>query len=508
MPNDLPEHPWGADALAAIDLGSNSFRLEIARLRGGDYKTLLYRKEPVRLGAGLDAQGRLTPEAMQRGLDCLARFGAELRGFAPQRLRAVATQTLREAQNRDEFLVRAQEVLGFPVEVIAGREEARIIYRGVSRLQPDPATRLVIDIGGRSTELILGRGAEPLKAESFQVGSVGLSVRYFPDGRFTPEAFRAAQISAAAELEEAVGQFARGHAKPAWRQVLGSSGTVGAVAQLVAASKVAGGRINAESLRWCIDACLRAGSVDALELPGLKLDRKPVVAGGLCILYTLVCHFGIDTILPAKGALRQGLIFELAERLKLHQQAPSADLRERSVADLQQRFGVDLPQARQVRTLTERLFQQLLPRAPAERRLELGWTAAWHEIGQCVSHHDHHRHSAYLIGHLDAPGFSQSQQRRMATIALGQRGGLRKLGAEAVDETLRWQVMALRLAVIKAHAREPIDVKAMRLQREGTQVQLTMPKGWAATHPQTLFLLQEEVQHWSRSGWATLELRA
>ncbi|MFO0124079.1 MAG: exopolyphosphatase, partial [Inhella sp.] len=151
MPNDLPEHPWGADALAAIDLGSNSFRLEIARLRGGDYKTLLYRKEPVRLGAGLDAQGRLTPEALQRGLDCLARFGGELRGFAPQRLRAVATQTLREAQNRDEFLVRAQEVLGVPVEVIAGREEARIIYRGVSRLQPDPATRLVIDIGGRST---------------------------------------------------------------------------------------------------------------------------------------------------------------------------------------------------------------------------------------------------------------------------------------------------------------------------------------------------------------------
>jgi len=508
MPKPSPDRAWGTDALAAIDLGSNSFRLEIARLRGGDYKTLAYRKEPVRLGAGLDGQGMLTEEAMQRGLDCLARFGAELSGFAPERLRAVATQTLREAQNRDEFLRRAQAVLGFPIEVISGREEARIIYAGVSRLQPDPAPRLVIDIGGRSTELILGRGATPLKAESFQVGSVGLSVRYFGDGRFTPEGFRAAQVTAAAELEEALGTFAKGQARPAWRQVLGSSGTVGAVAQIVAASRVAGGVINAESLRWCIEACLRAGSVDALDLPGLKADRKPVVAGGLCILYTLVSQFGIDTVLPAKGALRQGLVFELAERLKLHQQAPSADLREHTVDAMQRRFQVDRAQAQQVRALAERLFRQLMPQAPAEQHLELGWAAAWHELGLLVSHHDHHRHSHYLIGHLDAAGFSQSQLRRMALIALGQRGGLRKLNLDPADEALRWQVMALRLAVIKAHAREPIQLDAMKLQRNGTRVSLRLPKGWAPSHPQALYLLQEEAQHWARSTWATLELAA
>ncbi len=508
MASSLLHRRWAGDALAAIDLGSNSFRLEIARLRDGDYKTLHYRKEPVRLGAGLDAQGMLTEEAMQRGLACLARFGAELQGFAPERLRAVATQTLREAQNRDEFLRRAQAVLGFPIEVIAGREEARIIYAGVSRLQPDPAPRLVIDIGGRSTELILGRGATPLKAESFQVGSVGLSVRYFGNGRFSAEGFRAAQVSAAAELEEALAQFSKARAKPQWRQVLGSSGTVGAVAQIVSASKVAGGVINAESLRWCIEACLKAGSVDALELPGLKPDRKPVVAGGLCILYTLVTHFGIDTVLPAKGALRQGLIFEQAERLKLHQQAPSADLRERSVAEVQQRFGVDTAQAQRVRELSARLLPQLSPRTPVEGRLELAWAAAWHELGQAVSHHDHHRHSQYLIAHLDAPGFSQNQLRRMALLALGQRGGLRKLALDPADELLRWQVMALRLAVIKAHARGPVNLDFMKLRRQGNAVTLRMPKGWGASHPQSLYLLQEEAQHWARSGWATLEVLA
>jgi len=215
MPADTPSR-WGADAFAAIDLGSNSFRLEIARLRAGDYKNLEYWKEPIRLGAGLDAEQNLSEAAMTRALDCLRRFGAELQGFPARRVRAVATQTLREARNRDAFLLRAQQALGHPVEVIAGREEARLIYTGVSRLQPSKATQLVIDIGGRSTELILGRQGQPLRAESFAVGSVGLSVRFFPRGELTAEAFRQAQVAAAAELEEALALFARDRCEPAW----------------------------------------------------------------------------------------------------------------------------------------------------------------------------------------------------------------------------------------------------------------------------------------------------
>ncbi|HEV8690989.1 MAG TPA: exopolyphosphatase, partial [Ideonella sp.] len=214
MPLTLPS-PTGL--LAAIDMGSNSFRLEIGQLRAGRYRRQLYLKETVRLGAGLDAEGMLTEEAALRGLACLKRFRESLNGFVAAQVRAVATQTLREARNRNAFLERAQAALGFPIEVISGREEARLIYSGVSHLQPSNKRRLVIDIGGRSTEMILGAGRLAEQAESFQVGSVSLSMRYFPDGRYTAEAFRAAQVAAGAELEEALADFTPGR----WEEALG-----------------------------------------------------------------------------------------------------------------------------------------------------------------------------------------------------------------------------------------------------------------------------------------------
>ena len=242
--------------LAAVDMGSNSFRLEIGQLHQGRYRRIDYLKETVRLGAGLDQNGLLTEEAAGRGLACLARFAQRLKGYAPWQVRAVATQTLREARNRNAFLARAETVLGQPIEVISGREEARLIYAGVARLQPSERPRLVVDIGGRSTEMILGRGRTPLRAESFQVGSVSLSMKYFGDGRFTQAAFRAAQVAAGAELEEALEPFAAAN----WVEALGSSGTVGAVSQLLAASRISDGRITPEGLRWLMEQCLRAGS--------------------------------------------------------------------------------------------------------------------------------------------------------------------------------------------------------------------------------------------------------
>lgn len=483
-------------ALAAIDMGSNSFRLEIAQLQQGRYRRQLYLKETVRLGAGLDEQGMLTEAAMQCGLNCLARFAVELRGYAPERVRAVATQTLREARNRDAFLRRAELALGFPIEVISGREEARLIYAGVARLQRSEQPRLVIDIGGRSTEMILGQGTTPELAESFQVGSVSLSLRFFPDGRFTPEAFRAAQIAAGAELEEALALFERSR----WQEALGSSGTVGAVAQLLAGSGITDGSITPEALRWCIEQCLRAGHIDQLDLPGLKDDRRAVVGGGLCILYTLLTQFGIERLQPTKGALRQGVIFDLDARLMAQRSGRQGDMREHSVAALQQRFGVDVEQARRVGRLAQSLYKLLQPDATREQRRELGWAADLHEIGMMVSHHDHHRHSAYLLAHVDAPGFSQSQLRRLADLVLGQRGGLRKLDTQfASDPHLVWQVLALRLAVLTCHARETVSGQALSLSRERQQVLLKPAKRWAATHPRAVYLLREEAEAWSKS---------
>jgi exopolyphosphatase/guanosine-5'-triphosphate,3'-diphosphate pyrophosphatase len=496
--------------LAAIDIGSNSFRLETGHLVRGQYRRITYLKETVRLGAGLDGNGLLTEEAAARGLACLKRFSMMLTGFTLAQVRAVATQTLREARNRDAFLLRAREVLGFPIEVISGREEARLIYAGVAHLQPSDARRLVIDIGGRSTEMILGRGERALKAESFAVGSVSLSLRHFPDGVMTAARFRAAQVAAGAELEEALAPFA----PECWEEALGSSGTAGAVSQLLAAAGRDEGVITPAGLQWLIGKCLSAGHVDRLELAGLKAERRPVIPGGLALLYTLAVQFGIERLAPTRGALRQGVIIELHERLAAQRDggarvAAPADRRDASVAELQQRFEVDRAQAARVRGVALELYRGVAP-DDAEGARELGWAADLHEIGLMVSHHDHHRHSAYLLAHVDAPAFSQTQQRALANIVLGQRGGLRKIEPALAERRFALQVLALRLAAIKCHARGAVrdDALALELELDGAQARLRFTEAWAEARPRTHYLLQEEAQTWERSGVLRLVLDA
>jgi len=507
----MPFRTLRADApLAAIDIGSNSFRIEIGQLRQGRYRRLAYLKETVRLGGGLDAKGALTEEAAQRGLDCLSRFAERLRGFEPCQVRAVATQTLREATNRNAFLIRGEAALGFPIEVVSGREEARLIYAGVSFLQPSSLPRLVIDIGGRSTEMILGEGRIPKVAESFKVGSVSLSMRWFPDGRFTEQGFRSAQIAAGAELEEALTLFAPG----LWQQALGSSGTSGAVSQILAAAGITDGTITPEGLRWCMAQCLQAGDVSRLKLPSLREDRKAIIGGGLSLLYTLATHFGIQALQPAKGALRQGVIIDLNERHEASRQAAGVtDLRDHSVTGLQARFDVDVKQASRVRQLATRLYAQVAqeldidPEEASEALRELGWACDLHEMGLMVSHHDHHRHSAYLLAHVDAAGFSQSQQRRMADLVMGQRGGLRKIEGPLTNERFVWHVLALRLAVIMCHARVSPDIDGLSLSREGRQARLKCPASWSQQQPRTLHLLHEEADTWARQGPLKLVLQ-
>lgn len=490
--------------LAAIDMGSNSFRLEIGQLIDGRYRRIDYLKETVRLGAGLDINGLLTEEATKRGLACLARFAQRLKGFVAPQVRAVATQTLREARNRDLFLARAQAELGFPIEVISGREEARLIYAGVARLQPSSVPRLVVDIGGRSTEMILGHGRKPVRAESFQVGSVSLSLKYFGEGRFTEEAFRRAQVAAGAELEEALEPFAAAH----WQEALGSSGTVGAVSQLLGASGVTDGRITPDGLRWLMEQCLRAGRVEKLNLPGLKEDRRAVIAGGLAILYTLCTHFGIDALSPARGALRQGVIFDLDERIRATELLQDGhDIRDASVRELQRRFMVDTHQAERVTRVAQTLYAAVQPKASVEARRELLWACALHEIGMMVSHHDYHRHSAYLLAHVDAAGFSQSQLRRVGELVLGQRGGLRKIEQSLTRDEFAWQVLCLRLGAIKCHARGEVTTDAMTLRRVGATADIEFAPGWSEANPRTRHLLNEELALWERNGPLKLELR-
>lgn len=309
--------------LAAVDLGSNSFRLEIGRFAHGHIQRVAYLKETVRQGSGLDKKRNLSGEAMQRGWACLARFAERLAEFSPDQVRAVATQTLREARNRDVFLQRGNAILGHPIEVVSGAEEARLIYQGVARLlPPSDEQRLVIDIGGRSSELILGQQFSPRAVASFPVGSVAWSTRYFPEGVFTRQAFTLAEIAAKAVLKEALGVYR----SDAWEVAYGSSGTIGAVGDILACAGRPAGHITRADLDWLREQLLRAQNASHVRLDGLQEDLRPVMGGGISVLRAVFDLLDIDTLNVAQGALRQGVLYELLDR-----QPPDTDLRSATV---------------------------------------------------------------------------------------------------------------------------------------------------------------------------------
>ncbi|KQP22872.1 Ppx/GppA phosphatase family protein [Pseudorhodoferax sp. Leaf267] len=487
--------------LAALDLGSNSFRLEIGRLEHGQIRRTEYLKEVVRQGNGLDEARNLTPEAMQRGLDCLARFGERLAGFKKHQVRAVATQTLREARNREEFLARGHEVLGFPIDVIPGREEARLIYQGVARLLPQSdEKRLVVDIGGRSTEMILGQGYEARVMDSFRVGSVAWSMRYFPKGEFKADAFRVAQIAAKAVLDEALDAYGKGR----WTMAYGASGTVGAVADMLTAAGWAPGVIPRAGLTWLMDKLLEARTVDRLRIEGMKDDRKLVIGGGLSVLLAVFDLLGIEEMHAADGALRHGVLYDLMER-----DGPDSDVRSASVRRLALKFDTDAAQSRRVGAASTRFFEQLQKSAgqaldDADRlQRKLGWAAQLHEIGFLVSHSDYHRHGAYVLEHADAPGFATPELHRLGLLVLGHRGKLRKLEAELSDAAFAQQLLALRLAVILCHARRDPDLQGLQLSAKAGQPARTLScrAGWADAFPQSAHLLREEAAAWNKTPW-------
>lgn len=485
--------------LAALDLGSNSFRLEIGKYEHGQIQRVEYLKETVRQGNGLDDNNNLSLEAMQRGWDCLARFSERLAGFRREQIRAVATQTLREANNRDVFLSKAHQILGFPIDVIAGREEARLIYQGVANLLPRSADRrLVVDIGGRSTELILGKNLEPQQLESFQFGSVTWSMRFFPDGKYTPSAFKQANIAAKAVLDEGLEIYRPGR----WDVAYGSSGTIGAIGEILAANGGELGIVTLEGLDWLKQKLLKVRNVNSLELETLKEERKPVLAGGLTVLLAIFEVLQLKQMQVALGALRQGVLYDL-----LNREQPTTDLRQVTVGRMMDRFAVDQKQALRVERTALTLYRQLTPiegmtvqRERIERKLR--WAARLHEIGQHISHSSYHRHGAYILDNAEAPGFALPELHYLSNMVLGHRGKLRKLDVDFKDVGFTSQLLALRLAVILCHARRLPNMEGLQLQRKVTPslgFALLVPKQWALDYPQSCFLLQQEVDAWART---------
>jgi exopolyphosphatase/guanosine-5'-triphosphate,3'-diphosphate pyrophosphatase len=486
---------------AAIDLGSNSFRLEIGQMDAGQLRRVEYIKETVRQGNGLDAERNLTEDAMSRGWECLARFGERIAGFKPNQVRAVATQTLREARNREEFLDKAKRILGFPIEVIAGKEEARLIYLGVSHMLPQSdERRLVVDIGGRSTEMILGQHENATTLESYRVGSVGWSMKYFPDGLWTSSAFKAAEIAAKAVLDEAQILFNRQH----WDKCYGSSGTVGAVSDVLTAAGWPEGSVNREGLAWLKDRLLKAHKPDNLRLDAVKEDRKPVIGGGLAVLQAVFDLLQIDEMHAAQGALRHGALFDLIDREGMH------DVRSSMVDWLAQRFGTDKLQAERVSRTAQDLLKALIPDAvdnPMSERprylQKLRWACQLHETGMRISHSDYHKHGAYILDNTDLQGFTMNELHRLSQLVLGHRGKLRKLESELEDVSFVQQLMALRLAVILCHARRDPDLSGLNLVCDAQRrtAQLRIHADWAELWPQSAHLLREEKNAWLKTDW-------
>jgi exopolyphosphatase/guanosine-5'-triphosphate,3'-diphosphate pyrophosphatase len=472
--------------LAVVDLGSNSFRLEIGRIEGDQIYRQDTWRETLRFGAGLDRHGRIKPAATRLALACLARFRERLSGVHPSAVRAVATSAFRLASNAREFLPKAERALGSPIDVISGHEEARLIYLGVAHeLPPTDAPRLVVDIGGGSTEFIVGRGLEPDRLESLSLGCVSATQRFFPDGRVSAAAFAAAETAARVEIEAIAGDFGAAH----WKDAYASSGTAAALAEILEQNGFSAGGITPAGLARLRKQLIRARSAARRKLNALKPERVPVLAGGLAIMSAAVAELDIARIDPVGGALRLGVLYDLLGR------TIDRDARQLTVERFLERYQVDRQHAARIARLADTLFLNAVPKAPAGQIQLLRWAALLHEIGMSVSHMGFHKHGAYILQHADMPGFSAGEQMRLATLVHGCRGGLAKVHGALADPVLRAQIASLRLAVLLFHARAEVSLPPIQLSTRGG-MRIRIARGWLGAHPLTALLLERERAQW------------
>jgi exopolyphosphatase/guanosine-5'-triphosphate,3'-diphosphate pyrophosphatase len=488
----LPE----GSLLAAVDLGSNSFHLIIARIEHGEMRPSEVLSEKVQLGAGLN-KDRLSEAAIRRGLDCLARFSQLLQSVEPQRLRVVGTQALRRARNRREFTEPARRILGAPVEVIYGREEARLVYLGVAHtLADDAQSRLVVDIGGGSTEFIIGERFEPRRLESLQMGCVTYTQAYFRDHKVTKAAYAKAYDRACLEVSHIRKGFRAKH----WAEAVGSSGTLRAIEGILIAQGWSDGGITRKGLARMRKQLLRFGRFDAIELQGLNAARQSVITAGLAISEALFEVLEVEQMRTSPGALREGVLYDLMGRLR-HE-----DVRERSISALMQRYNVDEETAQ----LVARRARMLFDAARRGWRMEdadgelLERAALSHEIGMAISHKHFHRHGAYLLRNSDLPGFSQSEQEQLATLAAGQRGKIQDTLFEdyADDERHRMQrlVSLLRLATLFKYVEQLEQLPDFTIRATAKTLRLEFPPDWLAQHPLTQRELKQEKNALQRLG--------
>lgn len=470
---------------AAVDLGSNSFRLHVGKHDGDAIRVLKSMREPIRLAAGLDARGDLTEAAMDAALSCLRNFAAALAAYKLDAVRVVATSTLRVAGNAAAFLPAAEAAIGYPIEIISGEEEGRLIYMGVSNSLAAPLERrLVIDIGGGSTELILGRGPDIERVESFSVGTVKQSLTFFVGGHVDAASYEAAILSARSHFEDAAPPYQAGN----WSVAYGSSGTVRAIAEIIAKNGLGDGVLNAAGLDALRRRFIAFGQVAKIDMPGLRPDRAGTIIGGLAILIALVRELGIDAVTPVEAGLRMGVMWDLYLR------SMKRDRRELAVAAMAQRFHVDQARAAFVAQQASALYVQLKPSGDSLARL-LHWCALLHEIGLVVSQTGYHKHAAYLIENADLPGFTAREQKLMARLMLAQKGNLRKVAEALPEPDFAKAVLALRMAILLMHARMEAGAGELRLRMKN-RIELDIRRAVLAAHPTLAFWIEKEQECW------------
>ena len=494
----LRSKPLNDGLLAAVDMGSNSFHLAVARLDHGVIRLTESLSEKVQLAAGLDENQMLTDEAMDRALACLSRFSQHLAGVEPDHLRIVGTNALRVARNARSFTISAQKVLNRPIEIIAGREEARLIYIGASQTMAGQGKRLIIDIGGGSTELIIGERHEPLLTESLHMGCVSYSQRFFADGRISPEALNRAITSARQELAS----IARNYRELGWDVAAGSSGTMKAVRNVICSLGwgTPEGHIPADAIPKLRELILSVDDISKLELPGLKEDRRLLIPAGFAIVSAVFASLHIETLTFVDGALREGVLYDMLGRYG------EGDVRDRSIDSLQQRYGIDRDFSLRVCDTATELFNQLQsPLQFDEDHLgTLLRAAQLHEIGKAISHTGFHKHGAYLLLHSDLAGFSNPEQEVLSLMVGSHRRRLRNENMESLrnagGEKLLQLTLILRLAVLLNHSRSRDDIAIPRLRSDGEHYRIDFDKGWLKAHPLTLADLEQESSYFQNAG--------
>ena len=476
--------------IAAVDLGSNSFHLLVARIIDGELQVVDRLREMVRLAAGLDARDALSADTQAGALACLHRFGQRLREVPQTNVRAVGTNTLRRARDATAFLLEAETALGHPIEIIAGREEARLIHLGVSHSNaPDDDQRLIVDIGGGSTELIIGRSLTPLNVESLYMGCVSYSRRYFEDGKIRRRGFKAAQLAAAQELEP----IQAAYLKAGWDSAVGASGTIRTTEEVLRKRGWSERGITLDGLHTLREALLEAGDTDNLALLEGQRERAPVFPGGVAILISVFETLGIKRMAVSDSALREGVLFDLLGRLG------AKDVRQNTIANLCTRFRVDMDQADRVAEAAAYLHEQVASawKLRKDRYVRcLAWAARLHEIGLDIAHNQYHKHGAYILNNADLPGFSRQEQ--MITAAL-VRVHRRKFPANEFDalgphDAVRARHLAiiLRLSVLLHRSRASVSLPGIVAQAGDDELRLAFPPGWLAAHPLTASELEEE----------------